>query len=84
MIGFGALELASIGEALGKSRIFVGEMFNDPAARDGGIAGEGDFLLWMTLPKEWFVGVRGRVELLDKDELVRAGISLSSKFSISK
>jgi hypothetical protein len=38
----------------------------------------------MTLPKEGFVGVRGRVEVLDKDELVRAGISLSSKFSIPK
>jgi hypothetical protein len=45
MIGFGALELASIGEVFGKSRVFVGESLDDPAARDCGIAGEGDSLL---------------------------------------
>lgn len=38
----------------------------------------------MTLLKEELVGVRGRDEVLDNDELVRAGISLSPKFNVSK
>lgn len=45
MIGFGALELASIGEALGKSRVFAGERFDDPTARGCGFAGEGKSLV---------------------------------------
>jgi hypothetical protein len=76
-MGFGALELAGMGEPEGNNRVFAGDRFI-VLRLDEFICGTDSLWVGAVMKEAEFVGVCGIAEVFDRDELVNAGISRPS------